>query len=154
MHSLLTAKLSASAVACCDRDDMQSGSRTDCVHLTQHCVHVRSCGFRPAAEPGDCVCACPQAVRNEDTRGDAAQLRLEIRRIKQQLQAWKDAALAAGVAPEGFAVGPESGGSGEVQRASSSRGSSRRGSSQRKGSVLNPGSSWDELVSSAALLVC
>ena len=83
-------------------------------------------------------------MRNEDTRGDAAQLRLEIRRIKQQLQAWKDAALAAGVVPEGHA-GPESGGSGEVRTASTSRGSSRRGS-QRKGSVLNP-AAWDELVS-------
>jgi len=88
-------------------------------------------------------------VRNEDTRGDAAQLRLEIRRIKQQLQAWKDAALAAGVAPDGFA-GPESGGSGDVRTASSSRGSSRRGSNQRKGSTLNP-AAWDELVSRTSL---
>ncbi len=92
-----------------------------------------------------------QAVRNEDTRGDAAQLRLEIRRIKQQLQAWKDAALAAGVAPDGFTA-PESGGSGEVWTASSSRGSSRRGSNQRKGSVLNP-AAWDELVSPASALL-
>ena len=83
-------------------------------------------------------------MRNEDTRGDAAQLRLEIRRLKQQLQAWKDAAMSAGVAPDGQA-GPDSGGSGEVRPASSSRDSSRR-SSQRKVTAHNP-APWGELVS-------
>ena len=88
-----------------------------------------------------------QAVRNEDTRGDAAQLRLEIRRLNQQLQAWKEAALAAGVAPDGQGGGgPDSGGSGDPRGgAASSRGSSRR-SSQRKVAVNNS-APWGEVVS-------
>jgi hypothetical protein len=90
--------------------------------------------------------ACMQAVRNEDTRGDAAQLRLEIRRLKQQLQAWRDAALAAGVAPDGQGGGgPDSGGNGDPRGgAASSRSSSRR-SSQRKVAVNNP-APWGDTV--------
>ena len=33
-----------------------------------------------------------QAFRNEDTSGDASKLRLEIRRLKHELQFWKEAA--------------------------------------------------------------
>ena len=91
-------------------------------------------------------CALSQAVRNEDTRGDAAQLRLEIRRLKQQLEAWRDAALSAGVALDGQG-GPDNGGNGEPRSgAASSRGSSRR-SSQRKVAVNHP-APWVEPVSS------